>query len=314
MSPLNPLKIGTRASRLALAQATQVQQALESAHPGLRCELVTIQTSGDKLSSAAQAGAIKGLFVKEIEAALLSGQVDLAVHSAKDLETDLPENLMIGAVLKREDPRDAWVAVSQTNFKEISSETKVGISSLRREAQLKRLRRDLEVTPIRGNVETRLKKLDSGQYGALVLAAAGLIRLGLQERISAYFEPSDFLPAPAQGALAIEIRADRPEVVEKIEVLNDSASRSEIEAERSFLRALGGSCRVPVGALAQVQEENLTLQGVVLSPDGLKQVRKEIAGPRALAEKLGKDLASHVRAEGADRLLYGAWADKGQEA
>ena len=309
------LRIGTRGSALAMAQANQVKDLLERLHPGLACELEVMKTSGDDFSAgraaAEEAAAVKGLFVKEIEEALLAGRVDLAVHSVKDLETDLPEGLTLGAVLKREDPRDALVLREGGSLDALPPGGRVGASSLRRQAQLKRLRRDLEMIPIRGNVDTRLKKLDAGECDALVLAACGLKRLGLENRISGYLDPAQFLSAAGQGALAVEIRADRADVAERVRALDDRDSRREVEAERSLLRSLGGSCRVPIGALARVTDENnMTLEGVVLSPDGLKAVRKSVSGSTRSAERLGMDLASHLRAVGADRLLYGAWERK----
>lgn len=319
------LKIGTRGSKLALAQAEQVKGLLEKAHPGLTCALEVIRTSGDDFSAGefpltqpsphggegkGEGTALKGLFVKEIEEALLDGRVDLAVHSAKDMETELPAGLTLGAVLKREDPRDAWISTSG-GLKELPAGSKVGASSLRRQAQLKRVRRDLEIVPIRGNVDTRLKKLDDGEVDALILAAAGLKRLGLESRVGQLLDTAQFLPAPCQGALAIEIRADRAEVAEKVGVLDDAGTRVEVEAERSMLKALGGSCRVPVGALAKMTDShNMSLEGAVLSPDGLKLVRKTVAGSAKSARKLGIELASHLRAAGADRLLYGTWERK----
>ncbi len=312
------LRIGTRGSALALAQANQVKELLGRGCSGLECELVVIKTSGDALAGQGQAPsgalpeeAIKGLFVKEIEEALLSEKVDLAVHSAKDMEAELPGELSVGAVLKREDPRDALVSSRPGGLKGLPAGARVGVSSLRRQAQLKRLRRDLEVVPIRGNVDTRLKKLDAGEYDALILAAAGLKRLGLGERISEFLDPAQFLPAPCQGTLAIEIRRDRPSMAEHLRILEDADSRWEWEAERGLLKALGGSCRVPVGGLARVTDgNNLSLEGVVLSPDGLKAIRQSVAGPAKAAERLGLQLASHLRAAGADRLLYGNWAEK----
>ncbi|MBI3322689.1 MAG: hydroxymethylbilane synthase [Candidatus Omnitrophica bacterium] len=320
-----PLRIGTRGSKLALAQAGLVKEALERAHPGLVCELVTIRTSGDAVSAGEKpetrtghnvpgtelrsddAAAMKGLFVKELEEALLEGKVDLAVHSAKDMETDLASGLAVAAVLKREDPRDALVARNGGGLKTLAAGAKMGVSSLRRAAQLKRLRRDLEFVEVRGNVDTRLRKLEEGQADALVLAAAGLIRLGLGARISESLDPAQFLPAPCQGALALEARADRADVAEAVKPLEDAGARAEFEAERALLKALGGNCRVPVGALARTVDGNLTLEAVVLSPDGLKAVRKSVSGSRASAARLGRELASHLRAAGADRLLYGQW-------
>lgn len=318
------LRIGTRGSVLALAQANHLKDLLGKGHPGVEAELVVIKTSGDDFSAgeglsphSAGSGrapgtvheaALKGLFVKEIEEALLEGRVELAVHSAKDLETDLPKGLEIAAVLKREDPRDALVTRGGGNLSVLPAGSWIGVSSLRRQAQLKRLRRDLEILPIRGNVDTRLKKLDSQEYDALILAAAGLKRLGLSNRVSELLDPAQFLPAPGQGTLAVEIREDRTEVAEHVRALDDAVSRWELEAERSLLRALGGNCRVPVGGLARVTDgNNLSLEGVVLSPDGLKVIRQSVTGPAKAAQRLGLQLASHLRAVGADRLLYGNW-------
>lgn len=308
------LRIGTRGSKLALAQANEVKSALEKAHPGLTCELVILKTTGDDFTSwrsqKPAAAPIKGLFVKEIEEALLDGRIELAVHSVKDLQTELPDRLMLAAILPRQDSRDALVTKQAATLKDLPAGTTVGVSSLRRQAQLKRIRRDLELVAIRGNVDTRLRKLDSKEYGALILAACGLIRLGLKDRISQMMDPSVMLPAVGQGALGVEIRADREEVLRLVKGVDHPDSHMEIRAERSLLKALGGGCQVPIGALARVEGESITLTAVVLSPDGLKGIRKEIAGPKRSAERLGGELASHLRAEGADRLLYGHWAAK----
>ncbi|MBI1952696.1 MAG: hydroxymethylbilane synthase [Candidatus Omnitrophica bacterium] len=312
---MTSLTIGTRGSKLALAQAHLVRGALEKAQPGLRCELVVIKTTGDDFtaggSEARGTVPLKGLFVKEIEEALLLGKIDLAVHSVKDLQAGLPRGLAIAAVLKREDPRDALVAGDGMTLKNLPQGAAVGASSLRRQAQLKRARRDLNAAAIRGNVDTRLRKLDSGEYGALILAACGLIRLGLAHRVSEYLDPSFMLPCPGQGALGVEIHEERKEIGELIKVLDDPDSHWEVKAERAFLEALGGGCSVPVGGLARVRDGNLSMTGIVLSPDGLKAIRKEIAGSKQEAERLGKELASHLRAAGADRLLFGLWAQKG---
>ena len=307
------LRIGTRGSKLALAQAGMVKEALEKAQPGLACELVTIRTSGDELSGelSEEQAALKGFFVKELDEALLSGKVDLAVHSAKDMEADLPKGLAVAAVLRREDPRDALVAAQGATLRTLPAGARVGVSSLRRAAQLKRLRRDLECVAVRGNVDTRLRKLEAGEADALVLAAAGLIRLGLGARISEALEPAQMLPAPCQGTLALEVREDRADVAGVLRPLEDTGARAEFEAERALLKALGGNCRVPLGALARANGESMTLEAAVLSPDGLKAVRKSVNGPRSAARRLGQELASHLRAGGADRLLYGSWGNKG---
>lgn len=309
------MKIGTRGSALAQAQAGLVKAALEKARPGLSCELLVIRTTGDDFSAADKTAeaAVKGLFVKEIEEALADGRIDLAVHSVKDLESQLPEGLILEAILRREDPRDVLVAKEGTSVKTLPAGARMGVSSLRRVAQLKRVRRDLEYVPIRGNVDTRLKKLDAGEYDAIVLAGCGLVRLGLKNRVSEWLEPAVCLPAVGQGALGVEIRADRADLRELLKTIDDSNSNSEIEAERALLEALGGNCRVPIGGLARVSEESLTLEGVVLSPDGLKAVRKQVTGSQKSARKLGIELASHLRAVGADRLLFGNWAEKGNQ-
>lgn len=307
------LKIGTRGSALALAQAGGIKTALEKVQPGLSVELVVIRTTGDTLTpeTRAQAGtALKGLFVKEIEEALLDRRIDLAVHSVKDLEAQLPEGLALRAVPRREDPRDAVVTRGMSSLKELPAGAHVGVSSLRRIAQLKRLRRDLEYLPIRGNVDTRLKKLDAGEYDAVVLAGCGLVRLGLKERISEWLETQVCLPAVGQGALGIEARTDRADLEKILSALDDPATHVEVDAERALLGALGGDCRVPVGGLAKAGEDNLVLEGVVLSPDGLKAIRRQVAGSRKSARALGIELASHLRAVGADRLLFGSWGAK----
>jgi len=303
------LKIGTRGSPLALAQAAEVKEALEKAHPGLTCELVILKVSGDDFTAwkKEEKVPVKGLFVKEIEEALLEGRIELAVHSVKDLPAELPAGLKVAAVLPRKDPRDALVTRDGKKLNDLPADGRVGVSSLRRSAQLKRLRRDLEYLPIRGNVDTRLRKLDGGEYDALVLAACGLVRLGLENRITEILNPEKMVPAPGQGALGLEIREDNREVAEVLRAVNDPDSQVEIEAERALMKALGGGCSVPVGGLARVQGESLTVTGIVLSPDGMKAVRKEVNGPKQSAQRLGAELASHLRAVGADRLLYGTW-------
>ncbi len=305
------LKIGTRGSKLALAQANSVKSALEKAHAGLFCGLTVIKTTGDDPASYKQGEvALKGLFVKEIEEALLKKEIDLAVHSVKDLEADFPAGLTFGAILEREDPRDALVMAAGQTLQSLPAGTKIAAGSVRRQAQLKRLRRDLEFVPVRGNVDTRLKKLEAQEFGALVLAACGLIRLGLKERITEYLHPSQVVPCPGQGALGIEVRQEDKEMVLLAAALDHPDSHWEVKAERAFLRALGGSCDIPLGALAVVEGENLTIFGTVLSPDGQKAIRNELSGSKQSAERLGKELASHFRAAGSDRLLYGVWGKR----
>ena len=308
------LRIGTRGSVLALAQAGEVKTLVEKKHPNLSCELVILKTSGDDFTpppaqnrTGGAAVNVKGLFVKEIEEALLAGKIELAVHSVKDLQAELPEGLTLAAILPREDPRDVLVTRGQEKLNTLKSGAGIGASSLRRQSQLKRIRRDLEIVPIRGNVDTRLKKLDSGECDALILAGCGLKRLGLSQRISEWLEPSRMLPASGQGALGVEIAEGDKEIDRWIQALDDSTAHAEVTAERALVKALGGGCDVPIGAHARVQGANLTLVAAVFSPDGLKTVRKEISGSKEAAERLGKELASHLRAAGADRLLYGNW-------
>ena len=302
------IRIGTRGSALAQAQAQMAKASLEKAHPGLRCELVVLKTTGDDPTLwEKEDSAVKGLFVKEIEEALLADRVDCGVHSVKDMETQLPSGLILGAILKREDPRDALISRDGKKLKDMPNGTSVGASSLRRQAQLNRIRRDLSPVDIRGNVESRLRKMDSGEVGALILAVAGLSRLGLSNRISEILDSSVMVPCTGQGALAIEIVEKKKEIAQLVQAVDHPDSRWEITAERALLKALGGNCRVPIGALARVDQDSLTLKAAVLSPEGLKLVKREISGPKEAAERLGKELASHLRAMGADRLLYGNW-------
>ncbi len=309
------LKIGTRGSKLALAQSGQVKEALEQANPGLACELVVIKTTGDDPTSwKEKRPALKGLFVKEIEEALLKKEIDIGIHSVKDMEVDLPAGLAIGAVPRRLDPRDALVMPPGKTLQNLPVGTMIAAGSARRQAQLKRMRRDLEFVPVRGNVDTRLKKLEANEFGALVIAACGLMRLGMEKRISEYLNPAQAVPCPGQGALALEVRQEDKETNRLIAPLNDADSHWEIRAERAFLKALGGSCDVPLGALARVNAESMTILGTVLSPDGQKAIRNEVSGPKTAAERLGKELASHVRAAGSDRLLYGHWGAKPSKA
>ncbi|BDC52722.1 porphobilinogen deaminase [Bryobacterales bacterium F-183] len=289
--------IGSRGSQLALWQARWVQSQLEAAGETCRIEIIT--TTGDRITGVplAKVGT-KGLFTKEIEDALLDGSVDLAVHSLKDMPTDLPPGLALAAIPVREDVRDAMVGSTIADLKPGSL---VGTSSLRRTAQLKALRPDLRVESVRGNVDTRLRKLDEGQYDAILLAAAGLRRLGLESRIAEYINPVHMCPAAGQGALAIETRDDRTDVAKRL--LEHTPTRVAITAERALLGALGGGCQVPIGAHATVDGENVHLQGLVAAADGLHIVRGEKRGIAANAAELGRTLAEELMAQGADKLL-----------
>jgi len=293
------LTIGSRGSRLALWQARWVQGRLEAL--GAPCRIEIIKTTGDKITDVplARVGS-KGLFTKEIEEALQDGRVDLAVHSLKDLPTGLPEGLQLAAVPEREDARDALVGARLAG---LAAGARVGTGSLRRVAQLRALRPDLVVEPARGNLDTRLRRLDEGRYDALVLAAAGLKRLGWQERIAQCLEVDEMCPAVGQGALAVETRADSGEAARACALLDDPATRLAVTAERAVLAALGGGCQVPIGAHAQVESGRLRLRAVVISPDGQSLVRREISGNPADALQLGQELGRQLLAGGARAIL-----------
>src|SRR5580658_11197165 len=291
------LVIASRGSQLALWQAHWVQQQLAAL--GYPSRLEIIKTTGDKITDVplARVGA-KGLFTKEIEEALLDGRADLAVHSLKDLPTELPPGLVLAATPAREDPRDALVGRRLTD---LPAGAKLGTSSLRRAAQLRKVRPDLRIEPVRGNLDTRLRKLDAGQYDAIVLAAAGLKRLGWEDRIAEILSPDIICPAVGQGALAIETAGGIG--LRACGRLNHPPTQYAITAERALLAALGGGCQVPIGAYATVTGERLFLQAVVVSPDGLDLVRDRSAGSVADARRIGRELGEALLAAGADRIL-----------
>ncbi len=293
------LKIGTRGSKLALWQAHWVRDRLAEA--GHRCRVEVIRTTGDKITGVAlsEVGA-KGLFTKEIEEALLGGKIDLAVHSMKDMPTDIPAGLELGAIPKREDARDA---VAGKTLAALPAGAKVGTSSLRRAAQVRRLRPDLVVESIRGNLDTRLRKLDEGRYDAIVLAAAGLKRLGWSDRIEELLDPGTMCPAVGQGALAIETRAGDESTAEIRRLLDDAETRAAVTGERATLRVLGGGCQVPIGVHGTIENDGLLLCAVVLSPDGKKVVRCGAHGPVADAAPLGKALGEELLSDGAAEIL-----------
>ena len=299
------LTIGSRGSKLALWQARWVASRLEGLGYSTRIEI--IKTTGDKITDVAlsKVGG-KGLFTKEIEEALLARTIDLAVHSMKDVPTELPAGLTLGAVSAREDPRDA---LAGRKLAELAAGAKVGTSSLRRAAQLRLLRPDLAVENIRGNVDTRLRKLDEGRYDAVVLACAGLKRLGLEGRIAEPLPVDMMIPAVGQGALGIEIREEDGPAAEACRRLEDPATRTAVTAERAFLAALGGGCQVPVGAHARVNGQEVMLEAIVISPAGGEPVRGRSAGPLEEAEALGKRLGEELLERGAREILeevYGA--------
>jgi hydroxymethylbilane synthase len=296
------LTIASRGSQLALWQARWVEARL--AGLGHQCCIEIIKTTGDKITDTpiAQLGTAvggKGLFTKEIEEALLDGRADLAVHSLKDLPTELPAGLDLAAIPEREDPRDALIG---RTLAELEPGATVGTSSLRRAAQLRRLRPDLQIESIRGNVDTRLRKLDEGRYAAIVLAFAGLRRLGWDHRIAAILPPETMCPAVGQGALAIETRAEGA-AREACAALDHAASRVAVAAERAFLRALGGGCQLPIAAHASVEGESLRLQGLVISPDGSQSVAGDRTGSAQAPDELGVALAADLLARGARELL-----------
>ena len=299
--------IGTRGSSLSLCQTRIVQVRLEERAPGRRFVVKTIKAAADRqpdVPLVAMSG--EGIFVKELETALLKGEIDLAVHSMKDLPIQLPNGLSLAAVTERQDARDALVSRSGQSLAELPAGSRVGTSSLRRRSQLLFARRDLEMMDIRGNVDTRLRKLDEGRYDAVVLAACGLIRLGLEERITEYLPLERMLPEPGQGALGIEAREDDDDALEILRQLDDSAARACVETERAFLGALGGGCRVPIAAYAQVSSGTLQLDGAVVAPDGSRRLRDHADGPADSPAQLGRTLAARLRAQGAEALLKSA--------
>lgn len=297
------IRIGTRGSKLALAQAGWVKQKLVERNPGLNVETVIIKTSGDRfLESPIQAVGGKGVFVKEIEDALLREEIDLAVHSMKDLPSEIPPGLTVAVIPAREDPRDVLVHPTRASLSDLPSGTTIGTGSLRRRAQILHYRRDFTVCPVRGNIDTRLKKLDQGEVGGLIMAVAGLKRIGQEDRISEYLSSDICLSAVAQGALGLECR-DGDSVNQKIGFLHHPSTATEVIAERAFLSRLGGGCHVPVGGRAWADQGRVRLAGVVADPEGLELFRGEIAGQSEDAEKLGRELAENLLKKGAHRVL-----------
>jgi hydroxymethylbilane synthase len=304
-SKSDTIRIGTRESQLAQLQTSIVVEAIKANYPEAKIDVVFVTTRGDKTQDRPiSALGTRGVFVKELEEALLAGEVDLVVHSLKDLPTDLPDGLCLASVLQRADARDALVSKNKTRFTDLPAGSKVATSSRRRAAQLRSIRNDLEFIDIRGNVPTRLRKHDEGQCDAMVLAAAGLHRLDLQDRISEYFESAVSTPAAGQGALAIECRTDDKRILEITASIEDKTVRAEITSERAFLDKLGGGCSVPIGALATADGAGrLKLIGCVTSIDGKSVIRDEIEGASSDAEKLGVTLADKLLELGAREVL-----------
>ena len=301
---LSELRIATRSSPLAMWQAEDVARRLNELYPELKITLVKMKTSGDKLLDAplAKVGG-KGLFVKELEAGILEGRADIAVHSMKDVPMDFPPGLELTLIMEREDPRDAFVSNRYNSLADMPAGAVVGTSSLRRQTQIRERYPQLTIDWLRGNVNTRLRKLDEGQYDAIILASAGLLRLGFEQRIRAPLEPEECLPAIGQGAIGIEVRSGDSAVKELLAPLAHAETTSRILAERALNQTLNGGCQVPVAGFAQLNDGRLYLRGLVGEPDGSKILRAEATGKIEQAEALGKKVAEDLLAQGADAIL-----------
>jgi hydroxymethylbilane synthase len=309
LSPPRRLVIATRESALAMWQAGHVRDELRSRHPSCDITLLGITTQGDRVVDRplADIGG-KGLFIKELEQAMADGRADLAVHSLKDVPMEMPPGFVLAAIMTREDPRDAWVSARFPSISQLPARSVVGTSSLRREAQLRERYPEIDVVPLRGNVNTRLKKLDEGQYAAIILAAAGLKRLGFADRIAALIDPDESLPAVGQGALAVECREDRADIAAALAPLDDRATSLATAAERAFGLRLGGNCHTPLAALAVWEGDRLRLRGLIASRDGLRVLR----GERTVktmglsdAQALGDSLGAQFLERGAAEILAG---------
>jgi hydroxymethylbilane synthase len=301
------LRIGSRGSQLALWQANHVASLLRE--QGHSVEIEIIKTTGDKILDVALAKVgTKGMFTKEIEEALAAKRVDLAVHSLKDVPTELAPEFTLAAIMKREDPRDAFISVKYSGLDDLPRGGKVGTSSLRRQCQLKAMRPDLQIFPLRGNVDTRLRKLESGEYDAIILAAAGVHRLGLDQHVRSRISADVMCPAVGQGALAIESRRDDRPTHALLNFLNHADTRSAIECERALLGALGGGCQVPIGAYAEKREGRIHLRAMVGRPDGSEILREHAAGDDA--EKLGRQTAESLLRRGAEQILKDVYAQE----
>ncbi len=300
---MKPLRIGTRGSPLALWQANHIRDRLKREF-SLDAEIILIKTTGDKIthSTVGQIG-LKGVFIKELEDALLESRVDLAVHSMKDVPTEIPRGLTFPAITRREDPRDCLVSRGGKKLADLPANARIGTSSLRRQAQLRHLRPDLELHDLRGNVDTRLRKLDEGLCDAIVVAKAGLDRLGASAKITEIFGAEAMLPAVGQGALGIEARTEEAELLRVLAGLDDARTRAGVTAERALLAELEGGCQVPLGAWGRVEGGELVLEACVLSLDGSDYLRERGSGSPQGAEKLGRELGRQLIEAGADRIL-----------
>lgn len=308
------IRIATRRSLLALWQAEYVKAELEAHHPGIQIELVTMVTQGDKIldTPLAKIGG-KGLFVKELENAMLENRADIAVHSMKDVPMEFPEGLGLAVICPREKPTDAFVSNHFDSLDDLPQGAHVGTSSLRREVQVRERRPDLKVSSLRGNVQTRLGKLDAGEFDAIILATAGLVRLKLENRIRKEMSAEECLPAGGQGAVGIECRSDDQELINLLQPLHDTQTASRVLAERAMNRRLEGGCQVPIGcyALLQNNDTQIWLRGLVGLPDGSRVLRDEITGPVESAEALGIQLAEQLLAAGADEILKHVYTERG---
>ncbi|SHI01949.1 hydroxymethylbilane synthase [Ferrimonas marina] len=305
------IRIATRKSPLALWQAEFVKAELEQAHPGLTVTLLPMSTKGDIIldTPLAKVGG-KGLFVKELEVAMLEGRADIAVHSMKDVPMEFPEGLGLTVICEREDPRDAFVSNKYSKLDDLPQGAIVGSSSLRRQCQLRAARPDLEIRDLRGNVGTRLSKLDAGDYDAIILAAAGLKRLELEDRIASLIEPEQSLPANGQGAVGIECRLDDAELIELLKVLEHAPTRARVLAERAMNTALHGGCQVPIGAYSEIEGNELWLRGLVGDPDGSTILYAERRGPITDAEQIGQALADELKQQGAGEILERVYGER----
>lgn len=306
------VRIATRKSALALWQAEYVKHALEQAHPGLRVDLVPMSTQGDRVldTPLAKIGG-KGLFIKELEVAMQENRADIAVHSMKDVPMELPEGFGLYAICERENPFDAFVSNQYADLASLPRGAVVGTSSMRRQCQLKAWRDDLQIRDLRGNVNTRLAKLDAGEYDAIILAAAGLIRLGLGERIRHGIEPQFCLPAVGQGAVGIECRDDDEDLITLLEPLNHKPTAIRVRAERAMNHTLQGGCQVPIGGFALLEEQQIWLRGLVGAVDGSEIISAEIRGDASDAETLGRQLGQLLLEKGARNILDALYQQHG---
>jgi hydroxymethylbilane synthase len=301
---LKKIRIATRKSPLALWQAEHVKTRLMQNYPGLEIELVSMQTQGDRIldTPLSMVGG-KGLFIKELEQALYDHKADIAVHSMKDVTIDMPDGLLLPVILKRENPLDVFISTKYININDLPDGAIVGTSSLRRQCQIKAWRADLNIKVLRGNIGTRLKKLDDGVYDAIILAAAGVIRLGLEDRISEMISTDIILPAIGQGAIGIQLRADDHDVLEKIRSLNDEITQQQVETERIVSRRLFGGCQLPLAAHAEIDGECITVHGMVGRMDGSEIIQDTVSGSLQERDVLGLQLAENLLKKGADEIL-----------